>query len=248
MLASDDFLRRARRSATDFTRQRCLPLTTLVPLLLNLRKGTIRDELDQFFETLANDALASSTVTEAAFCRARQKLKPEALVMLNDALINAANTQMAQQRWHDFRVLAVDGSTARLPNTPAIAEYFGVPQGSGVPLARLSRLYDVLNDRVLQADMAPYLTGERELASHYLLDAAPDDLFLYDRGYPAFWLFAFHHIEQCHYCARVKHNFHAEIGRFVADGVKDRRPVITFYGNTDSFRNGYGRITARLRN
>lgn len=144
MLASDDFLRRARRSATDFTRQRCLALTTLVPLLLNLRNGTIRDEIDQFFETLAYDALASSTVTEAAFCPARRKLKPEALLMLNDALINAANTQMAQQRWHAFRVLAVDGSTARLPNTPAIAEYFGVPQGSGVPLARLSRLYDVL--------------------------------------------------------------------------------------------------------
>lgn len=227
MLASDDFLQQARRSDTDFTRQRALPLNMLVPLLLNLRKGTIRDELDQFFETLTDDAVAFRTVSEAAFCRARQKLKPEALVMLNDALVNAANVQIAQRRWRDFRVLAVDGSTARLPNTPAIVEYFGGPRGSGVPLARFSRLYDVLNDRVIQADMAPYRTGERELAASYLLDAKLDDLFVYDRGYPAFWLFAFHHTEQRHYCARVRHDFHAEVTAFVADGVKQRTVTLT---------------------
>ena len=51
MLASDDFLQQVRRSATDFTRQRALPLKMLIPLLLNFRKGTNRDELDQFFET-----------------------------------------------------------------------------------------------------------------------------------------------------------------------------------------------------
>lgn len=227
MLASGDFLAQARRSDADFTRQRALPLSTLVPLLLNLRKGTIRDELDQFFETLADDAVARESVSEAAFCRARQKLKPEALAMLNDALVDTANTQIAQRRWRDFRVLAVDGSTARLPNTPAIAEYFGGPRGSGVPLARFSRLYDVLNDRVIQADMAPYRTGERELAANYLLDAKPDELFLYDRGYPAFWLFAFHHVEQRHYCARVRHDFHAEVTAFVADGAKQRTVMLT---------------------
>ena len=41
-----------------------------------------------------------------------------------------------------------------------------------------------------------YATGERELAAEYLLYSRPDDLFLYDRGYPAFWLFAFHAKEQ----------------------------------------------------
>ena len=120
MLASDDFLQRARRSATDFTRQRALPLNLLVPLLLNFRKGTNRDELDQFFETVTDSALPTPPVSAAAFCRARQKLKPEALAMLNDALLDAANTQLTQQLWRDFRVLAVDGSTARLPDTPAI--------------------------------------------------------------------------------------------------------------------------------
>ena len=98
-----------------------------------------------------------------------------------------------------LRVLAVDGSTGRLPDFLAIEEYFGKPSGSGVPLARFSRLFDVLNDQILHADMVPYATGERELAAEYLLYSSPDDLFLYDRGYPAFWLFAFHAQEQRHY-------------------------------------------------
>ena len=146
-MASAAFLQKARCSEQDFTRHPALPLPQLVTLLLNLRKGTHRDELDQFFETITGDPLAG------------------AQVRLNDALLDSANEQIALRRWQGFRVLAVDGSTARLPNTPAIADYFGKPRGSGVPLARFSRRHDVLNGHTIQADMVPYATGERELAS-----------------------------------------------------------------------------------
>ena len=227
MVGSDDFLRRARRHDNAFTRQRALPLNVLVPTLLNLHKGTVRDELDQFFETLHEDNVPPHTVSQAAFCRARQKLKPEALALLNDVLVDTAATRIAQRRWRGWRELVVDGSTARLPDTPDIDQYFGRPAGSGVPLARFSRLYDVLNGLVIQADMEPYRTGERELAGGYLLNLKRDDLALYDRGYPAFWLFAFHHIEQHHYCARLKHEFHPEVTAFLADGVKQRTVLLT---------------------
>ena len=153
---------------------------------------------------------------------------------MNNVLLDSANQQIAQQRWRGLRVLAVDGSTGRLPDFLAIEEYFGKPSGSGVPLARFSRLFDVLNDQILHADMVPYATGERELAAEYLLYSRPDDLFLYDRGYPAFWLFAFHAQEQRHYCARVRHDFHSEVKAFVADGAKERIVVLT--PNTASAR------------
>ena len=150
-MSNEAFLLQARRSGRDFTRERALPLQRLVPLLLNFRKGTNRDELDQFFETITDDPASVTPVSEAAFCRARQKLKPEALVTLNNVLLDSTNQQVVQQRWRGLRVLAVDGSTGRLPNLPAIEEYFGKPSGSGVPLARFSRLFDVLNNQILQA-------------------------------------------------------------------------------------------------
>ena len=188
-------------------------------LMLPYAKLPTRSGEEPFFETITDDPASVTPVSEAAFCRARQKLKPEALVTLNNVLLDSTNQQVVQQRWRGLRVLAVDGSTGRLPNLPAIEEYFGKPSGSGVPLARFSRLFDVLNNQILQADMVPYATGERELAAEYLLYSRPDDLFLYDRGYPAFWLFAFHAKEQRHYCARVRHDFHSEVKAFVADGA-----------------------------
>ena len=65
-------MQQARRSERDFTRERALPLQQLVPLLLNFRKGTNRDELEQFFETITDDPTSVTPVSEAAFCRARQ--------------------------------------------------------------------------------------------------------------------------------------------------------------------------------
>ena len=72
----------------------------------------------------------------------------------------------------------------------------------------------------MQADMVPYATGERELAAEYLLYSSPDDLFLYDRGYPAFWLFAFHAPQGTAslLCACGGMTF-SEVKAFVADGA-----------------------------
>lgn len=196
-------------------------------MLLNYRKGTLQDELDQFFEAQAMEHAPIRSVSVSALCQARKKLKPEAFVLLNDTLLQQMEKHMGLKRWKSFRLLAVDGSTARLPNTEEIEQYFGKPKNSGVPMARFSRLYDVLNHQVVQADMEPYATGERELTAAYLMHSDRRDLMIYDRGYPAFWLLALHQVEQRHYCMRVKHDFHPEIKRFVAAGQSSQVLTLT---------------------
>ena len=74
-MSSPEFADSARLSPRDFTRQRALPLPQLVGLLLNLRKGTLQDELDGFWEVLTGEPLAQG-VSASAFCQARQKLNP----------------------------------------------------------------------------------------------------------------------------------------------------------------------------
>jgi hypothetical protein len=206
--------------AADFTRKRSLPLPHLVAMLLNLRKGSIGDELDRFFEIIHDQPLADS-ITPSAFCQARKKLNPGALIGLGERLLAGFETHFSPPRWHGFRLLAVDGSTARLPNTADVIAIFGAPpEGTSVPLARFSRLYDVLNDLVIQADIEAYAVGERVLAGEYLLATRAQDLILYDRGYPAFWLFALHRQEQRHFCARMSLDFSSEVSAFVASGKK----------------------------
>ena len=223
---SEEFLKQARSKKTDFCRNRALPLPTLIPLLLNFRKGSLQDELDQFFETLAETDHKVQSLTPGALCRARQKLNPEALNALHRTLLTEIEQRIDLRRWRGLRILAVDGSTGRLPNTPDIERAYGRQADSNAPMARFSRLYDVLNGLVVMADMAPYQTSERDLAANYLSSLKPDDLVLYDRGYPAFWLFALHHQGQHHYCARVRHDFHAEVKAFVASGKKSQTLIL----------------------
>ena len=223
-MCSPEFAARHRLKDSAFTRERKLPLPLLVSFLLNLRKGNNQDELDRFFEVLLGQSLADS-VSKSALTQARAKLSENAFEELNRVLVNGAADRLPMRRWQGFRLLAVDGSTFLLPNIPAIVEAFG-QVGEVTPQARFSRLYDVLNHVVIAADIEPLSIGERVLAGEYLPGSAPDDLLLYDRGYPAFWLFALHLTEQRHFCARVSRTFCSEVKQFVATDAPSA--VVTF--------------------
>ena len=222
---SAEFAARARLTPAAFTRQRELPLPHLVGLLLNLRKGSLQDEVNGFWEVLTGQPLASG-VSAAALCKARQKLDPYALWGLNERLLGAFAEAFPVRRWHGLRVLATDGSTLRLPRSPEVIAHFGAPpSGSTIPLGRLSQLVDVLNGVVVDAELDAYDVGERVLASEHLEATAPQDLVLYDRGYPAFWLFARHYQLERHFCARLPLGFSTEVTAFLASGA--RSAVIT---------------------
>lgn len=84
--------------AADFTRERSLPLPHLVAMLLNLRKGSIGDELDRFFEVLHDQPLADS-VSPSAFCQARKKLNPHALMALSRLLLEGFQRHFSPRLW-----------------------------------------------------------------------------------------------------------------------------------------------------
>jgi hypothetical protein len=226
-LSSDEFAKSAPSGPKDFTRERALPLPALVALLVNLRKGTIQDELDRFV-ALLTDGLTIHKVSASAFCQARQKLNPRAMMSLSDHLVATFQAHFAWRRWRGRRLLAVDGSTVRLPATPDVIAAFGPPpKGSQIPLGRLSVLYDVLNTVVVEADLVSTDVGERVLAGEHLATTRADDLVLYDRGYPAFWLFALHALEQRDFCMRVPVAFSHEVEAFVASGAASAAVVFT---------------------
>jgi hypothetical protein len=81
----------------------------------------------------------------------------------------------------------------------------------------------VLNHLVIEADVEPLSVGERVLAGEHLVTTGAGDLLLYDRGYPAFWLFVLHPMEQSHFCARLPANFCAASTAFARS---DQRSAI----------------------
>ncbi len=170
-------------------------------LLLNLRKGSTEEELRQFFDTLHEQPLAPSP-TRQALWKSRRQLAPQVFVALNQGVVEQFRRDFTPKLYWGFRLLAVDGTTLRLPSSRKIEQAFGAAT-DGPPLARVSLLYDIAQDLVIDTQMAALCVSERELAIEHLAQMGPGDLAIYDRGYPAFWLMALHRAQGSDWCMRL---------------------------------------------
>ena len=155
--------------------------------------GSVQSELSRFFQVIQNQPVASHCVSAAAFSKARRKFSFTAFRELNQQLTAAFYDTEGCKRWHNLRLLAVDGSVIPLPNREELHNYLGKSRSfSSHPSARLSQLYDISNKLTVDVQVAPHSVGERDLAMRHLEHAQEGDLVLYDRGYPANWLYTLH--------------------------------------------------------
>lgn len=190
-----------RRCSTDFTRLRTLPFPVVCLLLLQKSGKSVQRHLREFFAAWLVEP-GSATVSPSAWTQARAKFKHTAFVELNqDVLLPLAYApeQAAHRRtWRGHRLLGVDGSSLRLPATAALLRVFGSKTvtnqcgatGTCYPEARMSVLYDLLNDLALDARLEPGEVGEVDLALQHSTQLQPDDLLLWDRGFTGFVLMA----------------------------------------------------------
>jgi len=141
IITSPDFIARHRQHKKDFTRQRKLPFHVLIVFLVNFVRGSYQDELDKFFKTICRFDVAKRAVSKAALTKARMKLKFEAFAELNLRMVHYFEKHFEPRTWYGSRLLAIDGSTTRLPMEEDIAQHFGVwkcRQGATSPMARVS--------------------------------------------------------------------------------------------------------------
>lgn len=90
-------------------------------------------------------------------------------------------------------MLAVEESIIELPHTDIFEkEYctYAIQYKTTRITARVSILYDVLNEMVIDGLLEKFGTSERTMALSHLERACDGDLVLYDRGYPSFERFA----------------------------------------------------------
>jgi len=198
-----------------------LTFPRLITFIINLVKGSIQDELDHFFKALENYQLPERVVTKSAFSQARRKMIHTAMVELNRRLVDYFYANFVHQTWRGHRLLAVDGSIARIPSTDEAVEHFGrwhSRKAESGPRARLSLLHDVLNGITVDALIAPKSQGERILAARHLEHIKAQDLLLLDRGYPAFWLFALILFGGANFCVRASLTHWVDIDEFFRSG------------------------------
>jgi hypothetical protein len=207
-LTSKEFISRHRIKPTDFPRERSLPFHKVFFLLINFLTKSLQAELDNLFRVLLNKEIPVNEVTKGTFSLARKKLDYKAFVELDKDQIEYFYQNVCYKTWHGFRLLAIDGSTARLPFSEGIVAKFGIHDTSetGIPIiySRLSQTYDVLNNLTIDAQLSTYNDNEHNLALQHSTIFKKGDLTLYDRNYASFWLFALLINKNVEFCARLK--------------------------------------------
>ena len=133
-----------------------------------------------------------TVVTEEAFVQARQRMPLSfwaALLMLLAERFQEAHGK--QLRWHEFRLMALDGTTINLPNWQALRDHFGSAKNgkSWRAQARMVMLQFPLARLPFRYELGTLAEGERAVASRLLARLCRNDLVLMDQGFWSYRLF-----------------------------------------------------------
>jgi hypothetical protein len=214
-----EFLESARKRPQDFTRKRKLPFSGLILFMLNMIKGSTQTCLDRYFEMTGQEEIH---MAQQSFSEAREKIKWEAFQDLYKTIVNVIYGAY-YDTWHGYRLSAIDGSKTQLPDDPMLREYFGTAgKGKSSPTAQSSALYDVLNGFLIDAQIEPMATGERELALRHIdelcgMSSFDKECILFDRGYASFDLINTLKGRGISFVMRVRRKFNLDIDR-LAEG------------------------------
>lgn len=207
-----EFKEFSRVNPNDFTRTRKMNFEELIFCMLMSFKGTTQSAIRRFFKDLSKGI----SMKQQSFSEARYKIKAEAFIRLFMLTVTAMLPE-CRNTWHSYRVFAVDGSKITLPADSALLAHFGgLGPGAKSPSAQGSICYDVLNDIVVDADIAPLECNERTLAMAHIDNCCsllPDEkkLMIFDRGYPSFELIYALETTGMHYVMRVRKKFNVNI-------------------------------------
>ena len=192
-----------------------------------LLKTSYQRELDKFCKTLIGGDFNIREVTKGALTQARAKLHPHAFIRLNEVAVETFYEGAEYLEWKGLRVLAVDGSSLKLPKSDSIVKEFGKYKtgrnsDTEVCMARCSLLYDVLNHVTIDAQIGPYKESEKNLFLNHFEQLKEGDLVLGDRNYPSTELMLRLANKGVEYCFRMKEHGSKVVSSFVNSGVKQQ--------------------------
>jgi len=164
-----------------------------------------------------------TAVTEEAFVQARQRMPlsfwASLLMLLAERFQEAHGKQL---RWHEFRLIALDGTTINLPNWQALREHFGSAKNgkSWRAQARMVMLQFPLARLPFRYELGTLAEGERAVASRLLAGLCRNDLVLMDQGFWSYRLFW--QIDQQHAYFAIRRFAQAHFRTVQWLGSKDR--------------------------
>jgi hypothetical protein len=245
--ASDTFVYRHRKDEGSFTRHRKLPFTTVLKFLLRKSVKSLQRVLNEWCcET--DDLISASALSQA-----RQKFRHTAFIeLLEECVVKPMYQDKGHKRFKGHRLLAIDGSTLRLPTSKELIATFGTVrymngrQAVGVDSveSKVSVLYDVLNEIPLTGSIYPGRTNDIVASQPHLESLEAGDILMADRGFVSYAFFAGIRAQNADFIVRIKENNYERYHQLLADST--RNDVIAEVERPDYFKDE-GELPVSLR-
>ena len=153
------------KKTTDFIRKRVWGFKEIFVGILHGLTKSLSVQVDSLLKCFELQDLQSS---KQAFSKARQKLKYEGFVALNEAFATTYYSDDEFLLYKSYRLAAIDGSDLKLPESADIKEVFGCQNTCGFPMASGSILYDLENRVIIDSHLDKYASSERDQAIMHL--------------------------------------------------------------------------------
>jgi hypothetical protein len=146
---------------------------------------------------------------ESAFTKARRRLGVAVFRQLFEDVAACMATRDTPGAFHrGWRLMALDGTTFDMPDTPANERVFGrggnQRSPNAFPQVRVLALYEGGTRAICDMALRPIRGSEQEMVPHLLRSLHPGMLLLWDRGFFGFDLVTSILQRGCHLLARVK--------------------------------------------
>jgi hypothetical protein len=225
-----------RQAAGDFSRQPTLTFARVATLILRGHQMSQQNAVNKFFRELGQ---LERRVTGAAYCQARQKLRPELFRHLNDCVVEEF-TALSQadgtwRDWHGHRLLGGDGTKLNLPDTPEMrATYSTVSNQHGAQGAVVQGLaifvYDLLNDLGVAAHLGKLAHEPDVLAQQLGPVSTANDVFVQDRNFADYAFIAWGVKHNRGLIIRCPRSSFGVVNHFWESDLTDQ--VVTLHGST----------------
>ncbi len=188
-------------------------------------RTSYQKEIDTLCKLMSGGDYNIRQVTKGALTQARAKLNPWAFRRLTEIAVDTFYSEAPYKIWKEHRLLAVDGSTLRLPKSDDIIKEFGShkfgPKADAEGcMARCSLLHDILNNVTLDSRIGKFTQSERSLLEEHRSMLKEGDILIGDRGYPSYKLMYSLINDKVDFLFRMKEGWWLEVREFAQSSNK----------------------------
>lgn len=184
---------------TDFSRKKKWSFGEVIRFMLTMEGKSLKDELLEYFD------FNSYTPSNSAFNQRRAQILPEAFEFLFQEFTNSFSSNAT---YKGYRLIACDGSDLCIAHNPKDeTTYFQpLPGCKGFNQLHLNAFYDLCNRRYTDAVIQPARLENEDGAMCQLIDRYKGQtaIFIADRGYENYNIFAHAEHKGMYYLIRVK--------------------------------------------